>query len=82
MLYVFLEFSSLFESEPRTNLSQSADLSRSHKAAPMPEETGSGRDVFPSQPSGGYENTPGSGKGGHEPKSTGEQKGHGALPGQ
>ncbi|CAG8315582.1 unnamed protein product [Penicillium salamii] len=59
-----------------------ADLSRSHKAAPMPEETGSGRDVFPGQASGGYENTSGSGKGGHEPKSTGEQKGHGALPGQ
>jgi hypothetical protein len=48
----------------------------------MPEETGSGRDVFPSQPSGGYENTPGSGKGGHDPKTLGDKKGLGAQPGQ
>lgn len=81
MLYVLNFFQSI-EVEHCTNFIQPADLSRSHKAAPMPEETGSGRDVFPGQPSGGYENTSGSGKGGHEPKSTGEQKGHGALPGQ
>jgi hypothetical protein len=60
---------------------QSADLSRSHKAAPMPDQTGSGRDVFPGQGSGGYENTPGQGKGGHEPKTLGENKGLGSLPG-
>ncbi|KAJ6034359.1 hypothetical protein N7499_001565 [Penicillium canescens] len=60
---------------------ESADLSRSHKAAPMPDQTGSGLpDVFPGQGSGGYENTPGSGKGGHEPKTLGEKKGLGSLP--
>ena len=65
------------------NNSQPGDLSRSHKAAPLPEETGSGRDVFPGQPSGGgYENNSGSGKGGHEPKTTGERKGLGSQPGQ
>lgn len=49
----------------------------------MPEETGSGRDdVFPGQASGGYENSSGSGKGGHEPKTFGEKKGLGSLPGQ
>ncbi|OGE56774.1 hypothetical protein PENARI_c002G03434 [Penicillium arizonense] len=61
---------------------ESADVNRSHKAAPMPEQTGSGRrDVFPGQGSGGYENTPGQGKGGHEPKTLGENKGLGSLPG-
>lgn len=44
----------------------------------MPEETGSQREVFGGQASGGYANTSGSGKGGHEPKSLGENKGHGA----
>jgi hypothetical protein len=48
----------------------------------MPDQTGSGlRDVFPGQGSGGYKNTPGSGKGGHEPKTLGENKGLGSLPG-
>jgi hypothetical protein len=72
----------LFSRDPILTHIQSADLSRAHKTAPMPEETGSGRDVFPGQPSGGYENSSGSGKGGHEPKTTGEKKGTGALPGQ
>lgn len=48
----------------------------------MPDQTGSGRsDVLPGQGSGGYENTSGSGKGGHEPKTLGENKGLGSLPG-
>lgn len=50
---------------------------RAHKAAPMPEETGSGREVFSGQGSGGAATTSGSGKGGHEPKTLGERKGLG-----
>ncbi|KAJ5104387.1 hypothetical protein NUU61_001734 [Penicillium alfredii] len=54
-----------------------ADLSRSHKTAPLPEETGSQREVFSGQGSSGPTKS-GSGKGGHEPKSLGENKGLGA----
>ncbi|KAJ5958112.1 uncharacterized protein N7479_005262 [Penicillium vulpinum] len=34
-------------------IKQPADLSRSHKAAPMPEQTGSSRDVYPGLPTAG-----------------------------
>ncbi|KAJ5563020.1 hypothetical protein N7535_002534 [Penicillium sp. DV-2018c] len=30
-----------------------ADLTRSHKTAPMPEQSGSGRDVYPGLPTAG-----------------------------
>lgn len=43
----------------------------------MPEETGSQRDVFPGLAGSGNN----SGKGGHEPKTLGENKGQGAQPG-
>jgi hypothetical protein len=43
----------------------------------MPAETGSDRDVFPGLSHAGPTNS-GSGKGGHEPKSVGENKGTGA----
>ncbi|KAJ5089031.1 hypothetical protein N7532_007715 [Penicillium argentinense] len=46
------------------------------KVAPMPAETGSQRDVFSGLGSAGPTHS-GSGKGGHEPKSMGEQKGLG-----
>ncbi|KAJ5621028.1 hypothetical protein N7510_005012 [Penicillium lagena] len=54
-----------------------AELNRVHKVAPMPEETGSNREVFPGQASAGPTKS-GSGKGGHEPKTLGENKGVGA----
>lgn len=59
-----------------TNL-QDEPVNRASKVAPMPAETGSGRDVFPGLSHAGPTN-PGSGKGGHEPKSLGENKGTGA----
>lgn len=46
----------------------------------MPEETGSQREVFGGLSHAGP-NHSGSGKGGHEPKSLGENKGLGAQPG-
>ncbi|KAF7715717.1 Uncharacterized protein PECH_008547 [Penicillium ucsense] len=54
-----------------------APMERTQKVAPMPEETGSQRDVFPGQAGAGHS----SGKGGHEPKTLGENKGLGAQPG-
>lgn len=48
------------------------------KVAPMPEETGSDRDVYSGTGAPGHS----SGKGGHEPKTLGEKKGLGSLPGQ
>ncbi|KAJ5146455.1 uncharacterized protein N7515_001019 [Penicillium bovifimosum] len=39
-----------------------ADLTRSHKAAPMPEETGSGRDVYPGLPTSGPDHPHGGAK--------------------
>ncbi|KAJ5831809.1 hypothetical protein N7474_000120 [Penicillium riverlandense] len=57
-----------------------AELNRTQKVAPMPEETGSHREVFPGQGSAGP-NQSGSGKGGHEPKTLGENKGLGSQPG-
>ncbi|KAJ5223335.1 hypothetical protein N7468_007877 [Penicillium chermesinum] len=57
-----------------------APLEHTKKVAPMPEYTESNPEVF-----GGLANTnpnnSGSGKGGHEPKSLGEKKGLGSLPG-
>lgn len=57
--------------------SQDAPVNRASKVAPMPAETGSDRDVFPGLSHAGPTNS-GSGKGGHEPKSVGENKGTGA----
>ncbi|KAJ6007447.1 hypothetical protein N7540_011423 [Penicillium herquei] len=57
-----------------------APLSHTQKVAPMPEVTGSQRDVFGGLAHAGP-NHSGSGKGGHEPKSLGEKKGLGAQPG-
>ncbi|KAJ5524129.1 hypothetical protein N7504_001591 [Penicillium tannophilum] len=58
-----------------------APLNHTQKVAPMPEETGSQRnDVFPGF-SGARPNHSGSGKGGHEPKTLGENKGLGSQPG-
>ncbi|KAJ5272406.1 hypothetical protein N7478_007531 [Penicillium angulare] len=57
-----------------------APLNHTQKVAPMPEETGSQREVYGGFPHAGPGNS-GSGKGGHEPKSLGEQKGLGAQPG-
>ncbi|CAI7678507.1 hypothetical protein N7533_003865 [Penicillium manginii] len=54
-----------------------APVNRASKVAPMPAETGSERDVFPGLSHAGPGNS-GSGKGGHEPKSLGENKGTGA----
>lgn len=48
------------------------------KVAPMPTETGSDREVYSGSGAPGHS----SGKGGHEPKTLGEKKGLGALPGQ
>ncbi|KAJ5664922.1 uncharacterized protein N7477_007370 [Penicillium maclennaniae] len=48
------------------------------KVAPMPAETGSDREVFSGTGAPGHS----SGKGGHEPKTLGDKKGLGALPGQ
>ncbi|KAJ5181250.1 hypothetical protein N7491_000803 [Penicillium cf. griseofulvum] len=47
-----------------------ADLSRSHKAAAMPEETGSSRDVYPGVPTVGSEHPHG---GAAKPVSTDEK---------
>lgn len=44
----------------------------------MPAETGSDREVYSGTGAPGHS----SGKGGHEPKTLGEKKGLGALPGQ
>ncbi|KAJ5222112.1 uncharacterized protein N7469_010999 [Penicillium citrinum] len=54
-----------------------ADGPLDRKVAPMPAETGSGREVFSGQGSAGPTNS-GSGKGGHEPKTLGQNKGTGA----
>ncbi|KAF3395794.1 hypothetical protein F1880_006605 [Penicillium rolfsii] len=54
-----------------------APLDRVNKVAPMPEETGSQRDVY----SGAGAPGSSSGKGGHEPKTLGEKKGLGSQPG-
>ncbi|KAJ5669874.1 hypothetical protein N7462_010944 [Penicillium macrosclerotiorum] len=51
-----------------------APVNRANKVAPMPQETGSQREVFSGMGSAGSN----SGKGGHEPKSLGENKGRGA----
>ncbi|KAJ5919615.1 hypothetical protein N7454_009450 [Penicillium verhagenii] len=56
-----------------------APLNHTQKVAPMPEETGSQRDVFPG--TSGIGHNSGSGKGGHDPKTLGEKKGLGAQPG-
>ncbi|RJE24324.1 hypothetical protein PHISCL_03329 [Aspergillus sclerotialis] len=50
-----------------------AELNRTHKAAPLPEQTGR-NELHSGQGATGS----GSGKGGHEPKTTGENKGLGA----
>ncbi|KAJ5586709.1 uncharacterized protein N7459_002474 [Penicillium hispanicum] len=55
-----------------------APINRVNKVAPMPEETGSQRDVYSGTGSGGSATHSGSGKGGHEPKTLGENKGRGA----
>ncbi|KAJ5649284.1 uncharacterized protein N7484_003007 [Penicillium longicatenatum] len=57
-----------------------APLNHTQKVAPMPEETGSHRDVHPGY-TGIPQNPEGSGKGGHEPKTLGENKGLGSQPG-
>lgn len=59
---------------------QDAPLERTQKVAPMPDTTGSQRDVFSGLGSTNPNNS-GSGKGGHEPKSLGGEKGLGAQPG-
>ncbi|OOQ89016.1 hypothetical protein PEBR_10272 [Penicillium brasilianum] len=51
-----------------------APIDRVSKVAPMPEETGSQRDVHSGTGAPGHS----SGKGGHEPKSLGQHKGLGA----
>ncbi|KAJ5177226.1 uncharacterized protein N7482_003103 [Penicillium canariense] len=48
-----------------------APINRVNKVAPMPEETGSQREVHSGAGSAGSN----SGKGGHEPKSMGQKKG-------
>lgn len=53
---------------------QDAPIERVNKVAPMPEETGSQREVYSGAGSAGSN----SGKGGHEPKTLGENKGRGA----
>ncbi|KAJ5908647.1 hypothetical protein N7495_001329 [Penicillium taxi] len=50
------------------------DAPLSRKVAPLPEETGSQRDVYSGTGGAGSN----SGKGGHEPKTLGENKGRGA----
>ncbi|KAJ5765167.1 hypothetical protein N7520_004726 [Penicillium odoratum] len=57
-----------------------APLNHTQKVAPMPEETGSQREVFGGLPNSGHPHS-GSGKGGHEPKTLGEKKGLGSQPG-
>lgn len=62
--------------DPIADSSQNATLNRAHKAAELPEEAHKG-----GLHSGGGSSGPtqgGSGKGGHEPKTTGEKKGLGA----
>ncbi|GLI75231.1 hypothetical protein PoHVEF18_003484 [Penicillium ochrochloron] len=51
-----------------------APINRVNKVAPMPEETGSQREVYSGMGGAGSN----SGKGGHEPKTLGENKGRGA----
>jgi hypothetical protein len=63
-----------------TGIPQNAPLNHTQKVAPMPEETGSHRDVHPGY-TGIPHNPEGSGKGGHEPKTLGENKGLGSQPG-
>ena len=58
-------------------LLQDAPLDRASKVAPMPEETGSQREVYSGAGSAGHS----SGKGGHEPKTLGEKKGLGSQSG-
>lgn len=53
---------------------QDAPIERVNKVAPMPEETGSSREVYSGMGGAGSN----SGKGGHEPKTLGENKGRGA----
>ena len=53
---------------------QDAPIDRINKVAPMPEETGSQREVYSGMGAPGSS----SGKGGHEPKTLGENKGRGA----
>ena len=60
-----------------TNTYQDAPPNHTQNVAPITEETGSNREVFSGQGSAGPTNS-GSGKGGHEPKTLGQNKGIGA----
>ncbi|PYI35914.1 hypothetical protein BP00DRAFT_333350 [Aspergillus indologenus CBS 114.80] len=56
-------------------------LNRAQRTAPLPKESGQASGFLSAQGSSGPRKF-GSGKGGHEPKTLGEKKGLGALPGQ